>query len=761
MTTLREPGQVGFGSGELSPEYRNRTDLAMYAHGLALARNFIITPDGMATNRPGFQILREAKYPDKRCVLKPFIFGGGQNYALEFGHLYIRFHQVGGTVMSGGVPYEVVTPYTEDDLPYLKLTQSGDVVVITLLQTHRKELRRVAHANWTLTDFTTAVSLAAPTNLHATSLEDADLTHPGKVWDVYVTAYKGGDTPEESVPSTLLNITVAKALYPDKPAVYAWDPATGADGYNVFRGQGGRAGYIGGTTGSTTFRDDGQIPVYSDPPPVHVDPFAGDVNKEPQVSTFHALRLWFGNSYYAPATLWASQVAAFHNFDSASPPRDQDSIVATIGSRVFDEIRGMLSLSPGLYLFGSSAEWLVLGDQNKAPTPYTVNPQPISYWGSSWLDPVVAGDMPLFVSDLEHHVRELLPPGEGRDLTSLASHLFLEHQIVSWSYARSPFRVVYAVRDDGILLALSYIRQQQQVAWSWQDTDGLFESVCSIPEVLEDSLWVSTQRTVNGVVKRYIERAATRQIDSARWGVFLDGSVFFDGENGNEALTMTLTGGTALAASASSFASDDVGDEIVLLPAKEGGDVRLRIDAYINATHVTVSVVGVLPEEMQSSYVTADWGWGRSDFADLDHLEGANVYALVDGEVLGPYLVESGAISVGRPGVHVAIGRSYYSDWESLDDGYAILKEKLVSRVGIKVVRTATAGLEAGEDFDHLVPYEPPPELDAGVDGLINDLIDVNIESTWNKHGKAVLRQSLPLPVTIAAVVREVTDGDQ
>ena len=55
---------------------------------------------------------------------------------LEFGHLYVRFYKDYAPVLSAGIPYEVVTPYTEADLINdagafaIDYTQSGDILYL-------------------------------------------------------------------------------------------------------------------------------------------------------------------------------------------------------------------------------------------------------------------------------------------------------------------------------------------------------------------------------------------------------------------------------------------------------------------------------------------------------------------------------------------------------------------------------------------------------------------------------------------------------
>src|SRR5690606_20265044 len=103
--------QPSFTSGELSPALWARVDLAKYATGLKTALNLFIHAHGGASNRAGFEFIREVKTSSLATRLIPFQFNTEQSYILEFGNTYFRVFRDGGVVLSGGVPYEVTTPY--------------------------------------------------------------------------------------------------------------------------------------------------------------------------------------------------------------------------------------------------------------------------------------------------------------------------------------------------------------------------------------------------------------------------------------------------------------------------------------------------------------------------------------------------------------------------------------------------------------------------------------------------------------------------
>lgn len=142
-----------FSAGELSPEMLGRTDLAKYQNGAETMVNWLPMIEGGIVSRPGTRYAATAHYGDRTCRVIPFVFSTLQAYILEVGHTYIRFYKDGGQIVDGaGNPIEVLTPYTESDLPRLKYQQRADVLYFTHPGYTRKKLSRTSHTAWTLTD---------------------------------------------------------------------------------------------------------------------------------------------------------------------------------------------------------------------------------------------------------------------------------------------------------------------------------------------------------------------------------------------------------------------------------------------------------------------------------------------------------------------------------------------------------------------------------------------------------------------------------
>ena len=99
-----------FNAGELSPEFKGRIDLEKFRKGCERLENFLPRIHGPARKRPGSRFVNETKTSANRARLIPFEYSTTQAYVLEFGDKYIRFYANGGVVLSGGLPYEIVSP---------------------------------------------------------------------------------------------------------------------------------------------------------------------------------------------------------------------------------------------------------------------------------------------------------------------------------------------------------------------------------------------------------------------------------------------------------------------------------------------------------------------------------------------------------------------------------------------------------------------------------------------------------------------------
>ena len=277
-----------FAGGELTPELFGRLDLGKYQTGLALCRNFIVTPQGPIVNRPGTELVRATKGNGVARVI-PFIYSADQTLVIEIGVGYFRFHTDGATVLSAGVPYEVAHTYTADEIFDIHYVQSADVMTLTHPNHAPAELRRLGATSWTLSTIIFVPTIAAP------SAPTAQTAGPGggnPVTLSYLTTAVAAGTLEESLPSTAvtasIDLGVEGNLVEIQPAV-----RPGAIRYNVFKQISGLYGYIGQTSGGA-FRDNNITPDVTVTPQLVNQPFA--------VGAITAVPVTAGGAGYGPQT---------------------------------------------------------------------------------------------------------------------------------------------------------------------------------------------------------------------------------------------------------------------------------------------------------------------------------------------------------------------------------------------------------------------------------------------------------------------------
>lgn len=232
-----------------------------------------------------------------------------------------------------------------------------------------------------------------------------------------------------------------------------------------------------------------------------------DDNGYPKMACFFQDRLVLAATKKEPYSIWMSRTGDYPNFGIEKVDggvTDDSAIKADLITRNGFEI---LHLVPAkdLVILTTGNEWIIEGAN--VITPAKINPRPQTMRGSNTCPPQHIGNRIVHVQRSGKTVRDLgyqydADNYNGDDLTLLATHLTEGHKLVSSAYIQEPNSTLYYVRDDGVLLSLAFIKEQNVFAWSHHITDGKYKKVASIPNGASDVLYVTVER--NG--KTYIER---------------------------------------------------------------------------------------------------------------------------------------------------------------------------------------------------------------------------------------------------------------
>ena len=586
------------------------------------------------------------------------------------------------------------------------------------------------------------------------------------------------DQFEESEASVSTGTTSVPSI--GTPVVVSWTVDSGASSYNVYKKSNGVYGFIGNTT-YAFFRDTGITPSTTEAPPKKLDFFL-DADDYPSSVGYVQQRLTFANTNNDPEKLWMSRSGKFKSFTVSTPSQDDDAVIFNMASRQVNSIQHVFEIGKPIVMT-SGGEWSLGGNSGGTITPFEINPKQHTYNGSSDLRPIIIDGSALYVQARGSKIRDLLFSFEtdgysGSDLTIFSAHLFDGYTIIAWAYQQSPHSILWAVRDDGVLLGLTYVRDQQMLAWHRHDTDGTVIDINVVPEGSEDAVYIVVERVIDGVTKKYIERMSNRFYGDIEDAKFMDSFYSVDGTNAT-ATTMTLSGGTTwaydetltLTASASQFAATDVGKEYHIT-GSDGTKIRFTVDAYSSATVVTGRPHKTVPAAMRS-VATTTWAETTNEITGLWHLEGETLSMFGDGFVVASpnnasydtVTVTNGVATLDKFYAVIHLGLPYLSDIETLDvdtsQGETIIdKNKWISKVSafVENSRGIWAGSAPPTD-DATDPLEGLTELQIRDDetyespvALSTGVININIRPEWNTNGRVFIRQVDPVPLALLAV---------
>ena len=496
---------TSFVSGEFGPKLDGRTDFDKYSTATKTLENFLIHPQGAATRRVGTQFIAEVKDSSKKTRLIPFEFSTTQTYILEFGNTYIRFYKDKGQILSGGVAYEISSPYLEAELFEIKFAQSADVMYITHPNHETMKLSRTGHTSWTLTEveFTDGPYLSP--NTTSTTMT------PGATTGTGVSLTASANTFASTDVGRLINFSNGYA----KITAYSSATSVTIDIKDDFD--------------NTTATADWKLGAFS------------DTTGHPSSVSFFEQRLVFAGTTSEPQTLYFSKSGDYENMTTGT--NADDAMVYTIASNQVNAIR-YLKAQRTLIIGTTGGEFTVSADGTDAaitPTNITIKRQ--SSFGSANVDALTVGNAVVFLQKAKRKIRELAYNFDvdgyvAPDLTIL-NDAVTTSGINEMVYQQEPDSIIWCVRDDGVLSGLTYQRSENVVAWhrhvfggAFGNGDAVCESIASISGTLtEDELWVIVKRTINGATKRYIECFAPFDFDEteATDFRFLDSHLTYDG----------------------------------------------------------------------------------------------------------------------------------------------------------------------------------------------------------------------------------------
>jgi len=455
--------------------------------------------------------------------------------------------------MSIAAIFQLTTPYSDTQLSELGYEQSLDGFVLTHMSYAPRRLRRFDHNDWRIDSAPIGVAGAQPaTAIVSRTRNYTDNVNGGYTEQNYQYGVTAVDltTGRESPPTDTLSVLNDLGTRPGSPLgnfnTIVWDAVANAEVYRIYSKKNGSYGYIGTTDASApqSFIDDNILPDYSDSPPVLSNPFP--VGNYPAVVTFHDRRAFYGRTLKKPSAAYGSQTDDVFNHDKSRPLRATDSIATSLISRRLNTIRHLLSLG-NLLALTSDGIFSLRPTDGGGLTPMGIETKTEGFQGVGSARPEAIDTVGFYTTARGNRVRTIGYTFErdgfkGNDITVFAPHLFQGFDIVAMAWCEEPSRIMWCLRSDGKLVALTWQAEQDVWGWTLCETDGVIESICSVSEEGRDVLYMAVRRTINAAQVRYIERLTDPVWMDENWASLPDAVVMDSSYTYRGTAAVALTG---------------------------------------------------------------------------------------------------------------------------------------------------------------------------------------------------------------------------
>ena len=845
---------TNFTGGELSPRLDGRTDLTKYSSGCSTLENLVVYPHGSAARRPGSTFIAEVADSDNKTRLIPFEFSTTQTYMLEFSNLKMRVYKDKGAVLegdktitgitqanpavvtasshgysngdevlisgvsgmtevnnkrflvadkttntfelqdkdgvdinstgftaysSGGVSnkvFELATPYTTAQLFDLKFAQSADVMYITHPSHEVEKLSRTGHTSWTLTDVDFTKGPMQDANTTDTTLNPG-ATAVGTGVSLAASATTGINGGSGFQSTDVGRFVFLHGGYAKITAVTDTTNAT----IEILT-----------TLSASTATADWRLGAFS------------DTTGHPSCVTFFEQRLVFAGTTEQPQTIFFSRSGDYENMDAniGGTVADDDAIIYTIASNQVNAIRFMTATRT-LIIGTAGGEFTVSGGgTDSAITPTNILIKKQSNHGSANVDAIAVGNATLFLQRAKRKIRELAYNFDvdgyiAPDMTILAEHIS-EGGLTQIAYQQEPNQIVYATRNDGELVALTYQREQQVTAWHRHIFGGRFGNatitVTDFANIADGTRIVLTKAdgttttftSATSSTSGKFHTTTSNNQTATNLKTLIDADSDFTATVSSNVVTITETSPLSTGFLTVTSLDDSVRlaktnegkavcESVAVIPTDDTEyEVYVIVKRTINgATRRFVEVLNVFDFDQtdNTSFNFLDSqlsysGSAASTISGLDHLEGQTVSILADGATHPDKTVSSGSVTLDRSALNVKVGLAYRSLLQTMrlnagsQNGTSQGKTKRIYDITVRMFETI--GVEVGPNLNDMerIPFRSSADLmDEGIPPFTGDK-EVEFRGNYETDGFIFVRQTQPLPFTILSLYPRLTTND-
>lgn len=376
----------------------------------------------------------------------------------------------------------------------------------------------------------------------------------------------------------------------------------------------------------------------------------------------------------------ATKISDYENFGVSTDVTEDEAISVIVKDKKVDKINSIVS-GTKLAVYSDDGNFV---HNNDTFTPNSATFLKQGATGGSEVKPVVVRDHIIYAHPMKQAISDYAYNFEtdgyaGQDITLLAHHLFNGKVIKTLAYQQEPYSIIWVLQEEGTVLACTYLRQQDVIAWTPMDFGGEVTSIAVCSSGVNEYLYLSVKRA-NGT---FVERMPTRLLSSDPKECFF-------------------------------------------------------VDCGRTYRGTAANII-----------------------SGLSHLNGQQVVALADGNVVKDLTVSNGSITLPYPASIVHVGLPYESVLETLmfdantGDGSNLNRKKRVVAVSVRYnnSRSSRISVNGHRETDMLKReqegYNVPISLKSGFYREI-------LASTHNEATAVKIRQTDPLPLTVVSIIPEI-----
>lgn len=760
--------QPSYAAGEFAPALYGRVDIAKYAVGLRTARNVFVQVQGGVSNRPGTMYVGPVRNHAQGARLIPFKFNVSDTYQLEFGDMYMRVIRDGGhvletaqNVVSVSNANPCVVEVTGHGLANGDEVEAAGLGGISGINGKRFRITNKTANTFELLDQVTL----APVD----STMFGTYTSGGTVARVYTvtTPYAWADIATLKFTQSADVMTLTHPSYDvrelSRTGHSSWTLATVTFAPGIATPTGGSV-TPQGTTGSTTYN-------------YKVTAIAEDTFEQSLPTA--ALSTASGNASLTATNFnriaW-SAVSGATKYDVYKEDNDSGlyGYIGTTEDLQFDDT----NYEADLTTTPPNARDPFSGADNK-PGAVSYYEQRRLFGGTNnkpdtWFASQTGNTSNMSVSDPIRDDDAITATLNALEVNEIR-HFVPLNDLLVFTYG-SEWKV-NSGQDSAF--SPSTVKQKPQSFWGashlppivigsdvlWNESSGAY--VYSATYTLENDSYRGPDMTV--LARHLFEGFTLREWAFAKMPRQLVHAVRSDGQmltlafNRDQQVTAwthydtAATLGGAGAYESVSCIREGTEDAVYTIVQRTIGGNTVR---YVERQHSRyfTAVEDCFFVDCGLTYE----GSAATTISGLDHLEGETVVALADGNVVSGLTVTAGTIALAEAASKVHVGLAYVAEVETLNveapQGTLQGKKTKIAEVVVRFEKSR--GLMIGPSSDKLVTMK---QREFEVMGEPTELLTgdkrITLKPDWNSNGRCFMRQSDPLPMTILAVIPDLTVG--